>query len=274
MIKELNAANCNPDYIKQINDDPDFSNPAFSDNDEVIAAFQKADDKPNEHIFGVYDGDNELTGLFLFLISEEERYMELLVCLCREESAYRELFDYLQMNYPGFQADFVFNPENVLLKEILKEKDAYFDEEQQQMLLTDRPVFVDTSGIESLSEQYKEQYFAMHDTDRYWTGEKVAEAEERFNVYLAVDDGTVVGYLDITKCFDENEPFDIVVMKQHRRKGWGRKLMAAAIEGNRPKKMRLHVDVGNRPAIHLYESLGFEKVKGKNSQTVNWIIPE
>ncbi len=142
------------------------------------------------------------------------------------------------------------------------------------MLLTDRPVFADTSGIESLSEQYKEQYFAMHDTDRYWTGEKVAEAEERFNVYLAIDDGTVVGYLDITKCFDENEPFDIVVMKQHRRKGWGRKLMVAAIEGNRPKKMRLHVDVGNRPAIHLYESLGFEKVKGKNSQTANWIIPE
>ncbi|MBQ6478374.1 MAG: GNAT family N-acetyltransferase [Erysipelotrichaceae bacterium] len=272
MIKELNSIDCYMDYIKKINEDPLFSNPSYSNSDELISSFQKAINRPDDHIFGIYE-DDELTGLFLLLIKEEEKYMEMIACLSQKKSAYKKLFDYLQMNYPGFQADFVFNPKNNLLRSILIEKEASFDTEQQKMLLRDGQVYVDTSGIEALSERYMDQYIDMHDRDRYWTAEKVAEAKERFDVYLAVCDEKVIGYLDITNCFDENEPYDIMVLEAYRGQGWGRKLLAAAIEGNRPKGMMLQVDVDNAAAIRLYESLGFAKAEGRNSQTVNWMIP-
>ncbi len=140
------------------------------------------------------------------------------------------------------------------------------------MVLSNPFPTVDTNGIEPLTEQYKKQYISMHDTDCYWTGDKVAQAPERFSVFLAVDNGLVVGYLDVTNCFEENEPFDLMVKEAHRRRGRGRKLLAKAIETNLPKGMALLVDVGNIPAIKLYESAGFVKVQGKNRLTATWNI--
>ena len=50
-----------------------------------------------------------------------------------------------------------------------------------------------------------------------------AEAPDRFRVFLAVDNGLVVGYLDVTNCFEENEPFALKVKETYRRRGWGEK---------------------------------------------------
>ena len=168
----------------------------------------------------------------------------------------------------------MFNPKNALLVEKLKQKNASFSTEQQKMVLFDRQLPINAEGIESLSAINKQGYLEMHTKDCYWTGEKVAETPERFNTFLALEDGSVVGYLDITNCFDENEIFDVLVEKSHRRRGWGTKLLARAIEANRPKRMILTVDIDNFPAISLYENMGFVKAEGQNNQTATWMISE
>ena len=91
---------------------------------------------------------------------------------------------------------------------------------------------------------------------------------------LAVDAGRVVGYLDVTRCFEENEPYDLLVLEEYRRRGWGRRLLARALELNRPSGMMLLVDADNVPALTLYESMGFTKVLGQNNLTATWEIPE
>ena len=113
----------------------------------------------------------------------------------------------------------------------------------------------------------------MHNTDMYWTGNKVWEAKERFRALVAVDQSTVVGYVDVTICFQENEVYDLWVKPAYRRRGWGRKLMARAIELNRPMGMMLLEDVGNFAANGLYRSVGFQVVEGANSLTATWRIP-
>ena len=230
--------------------------------------------EPERHcVLGVRRG-GEMTGLFAFLLLPDERYLEMLTGLSRERDAYAEAFDYLAQRCPGYGADFVFSPDDTLLKAELASRGAEFDPEQQLMTADAPPADVDTAGVEPLSERYAAQYCALHSRDVYWTGERVLEAQDRFLTLLAVENGSVVGYLDATTGFEENEVFDLLVAEPHRRRGWGRRLLAEAMEENSPRRMILHVDTDNAPAIRLYESLGFTKAPGQNNQTAHWTMPE
>ena len=131
---------------------------------------------------------------------------------------------------------------------------------------------VDTDGVELLSDRYAEQYCAMHTRDVYWTGERVLQAQNRFRTLLAIQDGKVAGYIDVTYTFQENEPFDLLVLEEYRRRGHGRRLLAKALEMNAPNGMLLHVDVENAPAICLYEAMGFARVPGQNSLSAHWRV--
>ena len=260
------------DFVWGFYGDPVFSDPMLANEEQLKCNLLKAMDEPEHHaVLGVFR-NSQLTGLFAFLILKEERYLEMLVGLSRDQEAYAAVFRYLQQHYSSYDADFVFNPNHALLRGILREKGAAFETEQQKMVLAHPVSAGDTDGVELLTEQYKEQYFAMHNTDLYWTGEKVAAAAEKFRVYLAIHDGVVVGYLDVTCCFEENEPFDLLVREEYRRRGYGRKLLARAVEMNKPNGMMLLVDVDNHAAIRLYESMGFEKAENQNSLTAHWKI--
>ena len=259
-------------FIRRIQRDATFSDPMLSNEEQVKNNLLKAIKKPESHcVLGVFR-DGDMVGLFSFLALEEEQYLEMLVGLSYDQDAYDAVFAYLQRHYPSYDADFVFNPKNDLLKDILKGRHANFETEQQKMVPAEPAANIDTTGIELLSDEYKPQYFAMHNTDMYWTGEKVAAAADKFRTLLAIENGIVAGYIDVTHCFEENEPYDLLVKEEYRRKGYGRKLLAKAIEMNKPNGMMLLVNVDNVPAICLYESLGFQKAEDQNSLTVHWKI--
>lgn len=272
MIKYIKDLTPFLDFISDVNADPDCSEPMLFTEDQMEVNLKKSLNKPNNHVLGVWE-DGVFTGLFDFLILEEERYIEMIVGLTRSKEAWEEIFAWLKRGYPGFQADFVFNPHNARLREILDQKGAEYEPEQEKLVLgDDLPVF-DTTGIEPLNEKYLDQYLTMHNTDMYWTGDKVWAAKERFRTLLAVEDGAVLGYADVTICFAENEVYDLWVKPEYRRRGWGRKLMARAIALNRPKGMMLLQDVGNYAANGLYRSVGFHIAEGANSVTATWMIP-
>ncbi len=215
-----------------------------------------------------------MIGPFAFQVIWDEQYIEMLAGLSRDKDAYWDVFHYLEAFYPSYHVDFVFNPQNYLLKELLEAKGAELEPEQQKMVLGTPVLEADTSGVAAYTEQYAKQYFAIHNKDLYWIGERVAAARDRFRTLLAIHQGKVVGYLDVTCCFEENEPFDLFVLEQYRRMGYGRKLLAKALEWNQPKGMMLLVDVDNEPAIRLYASMGFAKVQGQNNLTAHWLVPE
>ena len=269
MIKRYDACRA---FASGFQRDLNFSDPMLCNEEQVRSNLINAIENPDWHcVFGVYRG-NQMIGLFSFLVSRDENYMELLAALSREKEAYTEMFAYLERNYPGYSADFVFTPGNYLLKEPLHQRRAEFEPEQQKMLLVNPVPDVDTTGVELLSGKYAEQYRSMHTKDTFWTGEKVVQAQDRFRILLAVHDGKVAGYMDVTYNFQENEPYDLLVLEEYRRRGYGRKLLAKALEMNAPNRMVLLVDVDNIPAIRLYESMGFAKVQGQNNLTVHWTI--
>ncbi len=273
MIRIIKTYDACRDFVSGFHGDPDFSDPMLTTEEQVQCNLLHAIDRTDRCVLGVYQGTT-LIGLFSFLVVQDEQYIEMLVGLSREKEAYGEMFHYLEQCYPGYSADFVFNPGNYLLKELLELRNADFEPEQQKMVLGTPVLGLDTTGVELLSEKYKEQYCAIHGKDMYWTGEKVAAAQDRFRTFLAIHGGKVVGYLDVAYTNDENEPFDLFVLEDYRRMGYGRKLLAKALEMNRPKGMMLLVDADNAPAIRLYGSMGFAKVQGQNNLTAHWTVPK
>lgn len=242
-----------------------FSDPMLSNDEQISNNLIKVIEKKENHrVIGIYE-NNDMIGLFSFLVLTDEQYIEMLVGLSNDEEAYAVMYSYLKEHFCTYNADFVFNPNNYLLYNLLKQNGAEFDAEQQKMVYGNSDLKIDTAGIELLTQKYISPYLEMHSKDLYWTGDKVIEATDRFHTFIAVENETVVGYLDVTHCFEENEPYDLLVKEEYRRKGYGRKLLAEALKTNAQKGMTVFIEIDNEPAICLYQSVGFVKVDNQNS---------
>lgn len=261
------------DFASDIQNDPNFSDPMLTNEEQIQNNLIKSIERTDRYcVFGIYRKD-QIIGLFAFLVLRDEHYIEMLVGLSREKEAYLEMFHYVEQCYPGYSADFVFNPGNYILKELLEPRKADFEPELQKMVLGTPVLGLDTTGVELLSEKYTEQYCAIHYKDMYWTGEKVVQAQDRFRTLLAIHDGKVVGYMDVTYIYKENEPTDLFVLEDYRTIGYERKLLAKAVELNQPNGMMTLLEVNDEQAISLFESMGFAKVQGQNNLTVHWKVP-
>ena len=268
MIRTYEECRC---FAAGFQGDPHFSDPMLSSDEQLQCNLVRPIENPDGYcVFGVCH-EETLIGLFAFLVIRDEQYAEMLVGLSREKATYSEALQYLEQHFPGYGVDFVFNPGNCLLREQLHLRKADFEPEQQKLVQEAPAPDMDTTGIVPLSDQYAEQYCAIHNKDVYWTGEKVMQAQDRFHTFLAIRDGRVVGYIDVTCTFKENEPFDLFVLEEYRRMGYGRKLLAKALEANAPNAMSVLVDADNAPAIRLYASMGF--AEKQNILTAHWAVP-
>ena len=193
------------------------------------------------------------------MILPDEKYIEMLIGLSKEESSIREMLEFIEYEYKGYQLDFVINPQHNLFYNLLKSKNAKFEEEQQWMAWEKETENQYQHEIVLLTQEYESQYIDKHNKDTYWTAEKVMKAKDRFRVFLAIHEEKVVGYMDVTYCYEENEPYDIWVDTEFQDKGYEQALLQAAIKMNKPKKMMVLVD-GKRPIIgrlHLYRCSSF-----------------
>ena len=96
MIREITDIQPYIAFTEKFTGDSCFSDPNLVGDGGVLNFADKSD----KRCFGVFR-DDELTGLFVFLILPEEKYMELLNGLSEEAGAYDELFLYLEENYPA-----------------------------------------------------------------------------------------------------------------------------------------------------------------------------
>lgn len=268
MLQDLHTLTPYLDFIRACNADPDYRDPMLLTEQQLRRNLLDAPENPHTRVFGTFEGE-AITGVFALLVLEDERYLELLAGLSRSAAAYDELLAHLHSAYPGYQADFVYNPRNRLLQAALEALSAEFDPEQQKLVLRRAVPYTPDARVVPYRPEFRAQYLALHTVDRYWTGERVLDAPEIFRVLLAIEDGEVSGYIDLTYNSTENEPYDLFVREERRRCGLGRALLAAAIRENHPNSMSLLVDIDNEPAISLYESQGFERAEGENNITAH-----
>ena len=153
-------------YIDSFIRDEKYSDPHLT---AMIEAGESLDDmiaKKDHHCF-VTDDRGEITGLYIVLIIPEEKYLEMLIGITRNGSSVEELLSFIEKNYPEYEADFVFNPRNHLIKNSLERRGADFDKEQIKMVYTHKMSEYETASIEPLSDTYIDQYLEMHSKDVY-----------------------------------------------------------------------------------------------------------
>ena len=212
-------------------------------------------------------GNGIVKGLFVFIILPDDRYVEMLIGFTKVEEEFTEMLEYMENNYRGYQMDFVFNPLNNAIFGPLKLKGAIFEPEQMKMIQSGSVPNVSTNDIEQLSDKWMKQYFDLHNTDTYWTGERIVSGLDKFRVFLVVKDGQVLGYLDVQSCYDINEIYALYIKSEASSQGYELSLLTKAIELNKPNQMMVVVDVDNKEEVELYTAAGFTKLEGQNSVT-------
>ena len=261
MLEEITSLDSYEAFINEICSDENYVDPHYLyDNNNLYSAFERRD----HHVYANIDGGNT-DGIFVLLILPTENYIEMIIGLSKSKHAYNELFQYLEKNYKGYRCDFVINPKNILLKNILTSKNAIFENEQQRMIARHKVEKEYSLDIQLYSDAWKESYIDMHVKETYWTAEKVLSALDRFRVFLAIDKEQLVGYLDVTYVYKQTEPYSLVVLPQYQNQGYAEALLSKAIALNGSNTMMTLVDVNAKEEIRIYQEAGFETIKGQNS---------
>ncbi|MBF1089498.1 MAG: GNAT family N-acetyltransferase [Solobacterium sp.] len=268
MLEEITSLDEYEAFIKDICSDACYVDPHYLyDSNNLYGAFEKKD----QHVYvNIYNGS--IDGIFVLLILPTEKYIEMIIGLSKSEHAYNELFEYLEKNYKGYRCDFVINPKNILLKNILTSKNAIFENEQQRMIARSTTNKEYTLDVQLYSKRWKQEYIDIHVKETYWTAEKVLSALDRFRVFLAIHQEQLVGYLDVTYAYKQNEPYSLIVLPEYQNLGYEQALLSKAIQMNGINTMMTLVDVNAKEEIRIYEEAGFELIKGQNSVFVTITI--
>lgn len=261
MIKEIQAWDEYVNFIEGFVKDEFFSDPHMVYSQDIL---WKALEGKDQKVFAVLQED-QLMGIFVWMIITDDQYIEMMIALSREKKAYLEMFDFIEKNYTDCKIDFVFNPKNHVLRTVLEERNAKIDPEQMVMRLNKEIPYKKNSAIHMITDEYVEQYLAIHSKNVYWTGDKVIKASNLFRVFIAIKDSEAIGYVDVSYGPKGSEIYDLLVKEQFEFQEYGRWLLAEAIEANKPNKMDVFLEVCDTKSITLYENLGFEPVKGHNS---------
>ena len=138
MIKYITAYEECSAFAAGFQGDTRFSDPMLCSEEQIQCNLVKSIERPDCDVLGIFR-EGRMIGLFALLVLPNEKYIEMLVGLSREKEAYLELLHYMGQRWLGFCADFVFNPGNYILKELLDLRGAEYEPEQQKMVLGTPP---------------------------------------------------------------------------------------------------------------------------------------
>lgn len=103
-----------------------------------------------------------------------------------------------------------------------------------------------------------------------WSKQVIAQtlADELSAIYLLTEGDIVVGYGGIKTVLDEAEIYNVAVVSEYRRQGYGGKIVNKLVEhaaGKGAKKIFLEVSERNEPAVKLYGNCGFTKINERKN---------
>jgi GNAT superfamily N-acetyltransferase len=222
----------------------------------------------------MYSG-NDITGVGCFFNEPEEQYLECVGGFFDDEADFLLVIPYLQEKCKGSRVDFVYPLENKKILGYLKNAKADFDEPalSLKLILKDFVLQESSYKIAVLSEDYCDAYRKIHqDKNKYWKADLVLESPALFMPHLAIHEGTVIGYIDITFGKELVEIYDLFVIDEYRDSGYTEALINEAIRAvlKDNNTLAVHIDLSDSRMKKIYNTFGF--IEEDISQTVSLFL--
>ena len=133
---------------------------------------------------------------------------------------------------------------------------------------------------EYTNEELQDPFFDMFDNsiDRFWLSQTVKQRVDQYKTWfnperafidqatsILVKDKEIVGVTVVVQVQEAGMLGPIGVVPRFRRQGLGRGLLAFSMRGTLASglsKVQLEFDITNKPAMALYEAMGFQHVHG------------
>lgn len=215
-----------------------------------------------ELILGDFQG-NRLTSVFAFIIDSDNRYYEGVWALSEDADAVAGAVRCLKDNYPDFAGDWVINPQNTVVIETLESLGAESCGTSRGYLF-DKPINpVAVDNIVPLEEKYHAEYIELHSKDVYWTAERII-ASERFAVWIALDNGHAVGYIDLFLDPSMSEVYDWQAPSFELKAS----LMRTAVS-HAKSPVFIMTDDSEAESGGILETIGFERTPHRDNTTLH-----
>ena len=194
-------------YAYKLNSMPQHRCKAFpTDYESIIKQFERMIKHSDDELLISTDG-SKILGLLALLVEPEDMYLEFVGGVFAEDNyvaVANEFFKYIRDKYKGYLLDAAYPEENVQAIEFMESVGAKligFDYEYR--IKNDNfKSFPMTDDVIYLNEKYYEDFIKHHDrmnSNVYWTGKKLIDALDKFDILIALENDRVIGSIVLGK---------------------------------------------------------------------------
>lgn len=256
-------------YSYKLNSMPQHRCKAFpADYESILNQCERMIKHPNDELLISTDG-NDILGVLALLVEPEDMYIEFVGGIFAENSykdVSEEFFKYIRGKYKGYHLDAAYPEENVQAIEFMESVGAElmgYDYEYR-IKKDDFKSLHKADDVIYIDEKYYKDFIKHHNTmnpDAYWTGEKLIDALDRFDIFIALEDGMVIGSI-VTSKFNKkaDEIYFLSAEKEniHLKKTLLNKGISYAFS-NGTYELMLMIGRYDTKMIDVCEELGFKK---------------
>ena len=177
-----------------------------TDYESIVKQFERMIKHSDDELLISTDG-SKILGLLALLVEPEDMYLEFVGGVFAEDNyvaVANEFFKYIRDKYKGYLLDAAYPEENVQAIEFMESVGAKligFDYEYRINNDGFRS-FPMTDDVIYLNEKYYEDFIKHHNRmnpDVYWTGEKLINALDKFDIFIALENDKVIGSIVLGK---------------------------------------------------------------------------
>ncbi|MDF2673139.1 MAG: hypothetical protein K0R09_1404 [Clostridiales bacterium] len=224
--------------------------------------------KSTDNLVLLYYQDNNLVGVVGFDIDVDEKCGDCVGPFIKENymDIAKQFIQYACKTLNGFRIYFYFdsrNQEQLCLMKMVNGIDICSD--KRMVLRSTNNTDLTNTKIAFLTDRYKQEFCHMHDrlfSDVYWDSKKILKEFNNWTIYIETHEDELVGFLVVHKSDTKSYIQAVGVSENHRRKGYGKRLLNQAISDGFLNKnitsIELDVESDNITAERLYLEKGFQ----------------
>ena len=273
MIKSVDISQLEPvaKYAYELNLMPQHKCKAFpTDYESILKQFERMINHPNDEIL-ISTDTNNILGLLALLVEPEDMYLEIVGGIFAKnnyENVAKEFFQYIRNKYKGYHLDAAYPEENVQAKKFMGSIGAKlmdFDYEYR-INKDDFKSLPKIDSIIEINEKHYEDFIKHHNSINpgvYWTGEKLINALDKFDIFLALEDDKVMGSIVISKFNKKvDEIYFLSVKEEKPNFDLEKNLLNKGINhafNTGTQELIFMVEKEGIRMMHICEELGFKK---------------